>query len=168
MSFATVMKILVLLISLIAVGAYAQGGMGFDVRTDVVMLRAAVRDSYELVLIDNIKQLEKLAVEGKTAEAAALIAHNGSAAKTEKWARAAKLENPEEATRVTLLMDKLKKLATEFPELVTEFYAVFKDADNPAGQKHLYQISLTSGKKKRMTSFTFYPVGELMLLGDIY
>jgi hypothetical protein len=142
--------------------------MGFDVRSDIVMLRATVRDSYELVLVDNIKALQKLATEGKTAEAAALIAHNGGAAKTEKWARASNLENPEEAARVNLLIEKLKKLATEFPELVTEFYAVFKDADNPAGQKHLYQISMTSGKKKRMTSFTFYPVGELMLLGDIY
>jgi hypothetical protein len=163
------MKIVIFLLSFVAaVSSYAQGGMGFDVRTDIVMLRAAVRDSYELVLIDNIRLLEKHAAEGKAAEAAAMIAHNGGAAKTEKWTRAANLQNPEEATRVSLLMDKLKKLATEFPELVTEFYAVFKDADNPAGQKHLYQISLTSGKKKRMTSFTFYPVGELMLLGDIY
>ena len=162
------MKIAILLLYVFAVSSYAQGGMGFDVRTDIVMLRAAVRDSYELVLIDNIKLLEKYATEGKTAEAAAMIAHNGGATKTEKWARSVNLQNPEEATRVTLLMDKLKKLAAEFPELVTEFYACFKDADNPAGQKHLYQISLTSGKKKRMTSFTFYPVGELMLLGDIY
>jgi len=162
------MKIVVFLLTIVALGSYAQGGMGFDVRTDIVMLRATVRDSYEVVLVDNIKALQKLAADGKTAESAALIAHNGGTAKTEKWARAAKLENPEEATRVTMLMEKLKKLAVEFPELVTEYYAVFKDADNPAGQKHLYQISATSGKKKRMTSFTFYPVGELMLLGDIY
>lgn len=162
------MKIVIFLCSLFAVTAFAQGGMGFDVRDDIVMLRATVRDSYELVLIDNIKLLEKLSVEGKTAEVAPLIAHNGGTSKTERWARAARLDSADEAARVSLLMDKLKKLASEFPELVTEFYAVFKDKDNPAGQKHLYQISMTSGKKKRMTSFTFYPVGELMLLGDIY
>jgi hypothetical protein len=126
------MKIVILLLSLFALGSYAQGGMGFDVRDDIVMLRATVRDSFEQVLIDNIKLLEKLATDGKTTETAALIAHNGGAAKTEKWARAVNLQNPEEATRVTLLMDKLKKLASEFPELVTEFYAVFKDKDNPA------------------------------------
>lgn len=162
------MKIVIFLLTLTAATSFAQGGMGFDVRTDIVMLRATVRDSYEIVLVDNIKAMQKLAADNKTDELAALIAHNGGAAKTEKWARASKLENPEEAARVTLLSDKLKKLAVEFPELVTEYYAIFKDADNPAGQKHLYQISATSGKKKRMTSFTFYPVGELMLLGDIY
>lgn len=162
------MKIAIFLLTLTAATSFAQGGMGFDVRTDIVMLRATVRDSYEVVLVDNIKAMQKLAADNKTEELAALVAHNGGAEKTEKWARASKLENPEEATRVTLLADKLKKLAEEYPELVTEYYAVFKDADNPAGQKHLYQINATSGKKIRKISFTFYPVGELMLLGDIY
>ncbi len=161
-------KLILFLLAIGAANAFAQGGgIGSMPRTDIVMLRAAVRDSLSNEVMLRIDDLKRFALANQIDSAAAMIAHNGGAAKTEKWARGVNTQNPEEATRVAASIDKMKKLACEFPDMKGEYYAVFKDKDNPAGQKHLYQIYFINGAKKRMVSFTFFPIGEKLMLGDI-
>lgn len=151
----------------IAEYSYAQGGIGKMPREDIVMLRATVRDSLSDEVFNKVVQLKGYALEDKFDSAAMLIAHNGGAAKESRWARAVNMQNPEEAARVNGMVARLKTLFIELPDMVKEYFAVFKDKDNPTGQKLLYQISRTNGKTKKMTSFTFYPVGDVMMLGEI-
>jgi hypothetical protein len=160
-------KLIILFIVLNASISFAQGGIGVMPREDIVKLRAVVRDSLSNEVMLRIADLQRFAAANQIDSAAAIIAHNGGAAKTGKWMRASDLQNPEEAARVNALIEKIKKLAAELPEMKGQYYAVFVDKDNPCGQKHLYQINCSSGAKKRMVSFTFYPIGEVMMLGDI-
>lgn len=150
-----------------AVNTYAQGGIGKMPREDIVMLRATVRDSLSDEVYNKVIQLKTYALNNMTDSATVLIVHNGGTTKEGRWARGVNMQNPEEAARATMLITKLKTMFTELPEMVKEYFAVFKDKDNPAGQKLLYQISRTNGKNKKMTSFTFYPVGDVMMLGEI-
>ena len=166
------MKLIKLALPLIALAlpltASAQkGGIGINPREDMVRLRATTQDSFATVVAEQIAELKKLLSEGKLDDAQKLVAHNGGAAKAEKWARPVKLEMEEEGTRANALLEKLGKLFATFPNMDKKYYAVFKDADNPAGQKHLYQIEFSDGKRKQMVSFNFYPIGEKMLLGDV-
>lgn len=162
------MKKLILLLILVSASiSFAQGGIGVMPREDIVKLRAVVRDSLSNEVMLRIADLQRFAAANQIDSAAAIIAHNGGAMKTCKWTRASNLQNPEEAARVNILLEKIKKLTAELPEMKGQYYAVFVDKDNPAGQKHLYQINCTGGAKKRMVSFIFYPIGEVMMLGDI-
>jgi len=95
------------------------------------------------------------------------MAEIGGLGKEGRWARAVNMQDHEEAERANGMVARLKALFTELPDMVKEYFAVFKDKDNPAGQKLLYQISRTNGKTKKMTSFTFYPIGDVMMLGEI-
>jgi hypothetical protein len=158
---------LLLLIALPICASAQKGGIGINPREDMVRLRATAQDSFATVVSERIQELKKLITEGKIDDAKKLVAHNGGAAKTEKWARPVMLANEEEGTRSSALLEKLGKLFATFPNMDKKYYAVFKDADNPAGQKHLYQIEFSDGKRKQMVSFNFYPVGEQMLLGDV-
>lgn len=158
---------LALLIVIFAVNTYAQGGIGKMPREDIVMLRATVRDSLSDEVYNKVVQLKSYALADQIDSAVLLIAHNGGATKEGRWARAVNMQNPEEAARANGMVARLKALFTELPDMVKEYFAVFKDKDNPAGQKLLYQISRTNGKTKKMTSFTFYPVGDVMMLGEI-
>lgn len=157
-----------LLMTALPLTASAQkGGIGVNPREDMVRLRATTQDSFATVVAEQIAELKKLVTENKLDEAQKLVAHNGGAAKTEKWARPVMMTNTDEGTRASALLDKLGKLFATFPNMEKKYYAVFKDADNPAGQKHLYQIEFSDGKRKQMVSFNFYPIGEKMLLGDV-
>ncbi len=159
--------LLALLIIVCSEITFAQGGIGKMPREDIVMLRATVRDSLSDEVYNKIMQLKSYALNNMTDSATVLIVHNGGTAKEGRWARAVNMQNPEEAARATMLITKLKTMFTELPDMVKEYFAVFKDKDNSAGQKLLYQISRTNGKAKKMTSFTFYPVGDVMMLGEI-
>jgi hypothetical protein len=152
----------------VAVNAQAQGGIGAMPREDIVKLRAVVRDSLSDEVYHNVLFLKECALGGMTDSAAQIIAYDGGKTKTGRWSRAVNMQDSSEKARVLFLMEKLKKMFTDMPDMVREYYAVFVDKDNPAGQKHLYQISLTNGKKKKMTSFTFFPIGEKMMLGEVY
>ncbi len=159
--------LLALLIILCSEITFAQGGIGKMPREDIVMLRATVRDSLSDEVYNKVIQLKTYALNDMTDSATVLIVHNGGTTKEGRWARAVNMQNPEEAARAAVLISKLKTMFTELPDMVKEYFAVFKDKDNPAGQKLLYQISRTNGKAKKMTSFTFYPVGDVMMLGEI-
>jgi hypothetical protein len=157
----------VILFTLPLTASAQKGGIGINPREDMVRLRATTQDSFATVVSEQIAELKKLITEGKMEEAQKLVAHNGGTAKTEKWARPVMMSNTDEGTRTSALLDKLGKLFATFPNMDKKYYAVFKDADNPAGQKHLYQIEFSDGKRKQMVSFNFYPIGEKMLLGDV-
>lgn len=164
------MKTYLILALILFVGATeskAQGGIGKMPREDIVMLRATVRDSLSDEVYNKVVQLKTYALADQTDSAVALIAHNGGTTKEGRWARAVNMQNPEEAARATAMVARIKTLFTELPDMVKEYFAVFKDKDNPQGQKLLYQISRTNGKAKKMTSFTFYPVGDVMMLGEL-
>ena len=147
--------------------AQAQGGIGIKPREDMVRLRATTQDSFAVEVASRINEMKRLLSEGKRDSVSAMIAHNGGTAKEQRWARPVMLTNTDESTRATQLVDKLEKLFATFPNFDRKYYAVFKDADNPYGQKHLYQIEFSDGKRKQMVSFNFYPIGEKMLLGDV-
>lgn len=147
--------------------ASAQGGIGINPREDMVRLRATTQDSFAIEVANRILTMQRLLGENKTDSVLAMIAHNGGAAKQQKWARPVMLTNEEEGTRANAIIEKLRKLFAAFPQHERKYYAVFKDADNPYGQKHLYQIEFTDGKRKQMVSFNFYPIGDQLLIGDV-
>lgn len=136
-------------------------------REDLYMLSAVTRDSLDGELLARIDQLRDFATQNKIDSAAALIAFNGVPAKDGKWARAANLANADEKTRVESLLAKLNKLYAGSPEIHREYFAAFKDKDNPAGMMLLYQIKYGSGKSAHMVAYHFYPIGDLLMLGDI-
>ncbi len=157
---------------LFSVNAYAQGGIGNKPRTDIVMLSQLVRDSLSDEVFARIMELKRYAETGNVDSAAALIAYNGHVAKgqptpTDRWARAMNPQNADERTEVQNILAKVSKLFQEYPDTHREYYAVFKTKDTPSGQKHLYQIHHVNGKKQRMVSWTFYPVGDKLLLGEL-
>jgi hypothetical protein len=147
--------------------AHAQGGIGNMPRQDLVMLSAVTRDSLADEVYNRILDLKRYAETKRPDSAAMIIAYNGASDKSSKWVRAVNAKNDTEMVRVNALLDKLQKTFAASTEIHKEYFAVFKDKDNPAGEKLLYQINFASGKKKHMVSFTFYPIGELLMLGDI-
>lgn len=156
-----------LLLVAVPLVASAQGGIGINPREDMVRLRATTQDSFAVEVANRILTMQRLLSENKADSLYTMIAHNGGATKHQKWARQVMMTNEEEGTRATAIVEKLRKLFAAFPQHERKYYAVFKDADNPYGQKHLYQIEFTDGKRKQMVSFNFYPVGDQLLIGDV-
>ena len=146
--------------------SFAQGGMGKMPREDVVMISQVLRDSLSDEMFARLVDLKKYSLEGNMDSAAGLIAFDGGAAKNDKWSRVTTMSNPEDAARVKVVTEKLKKLFTDFNEMHQQFFAVFKNKDTPAGKFMLYQIDLTKGSKKRMVSFKYFPVGDKLLFGE--
>jgi hypothetical protein len=146
---------------------YAQGGMGKLPREDVVMLSQVVRDSLSDEMFARINDLKRFALANNADSAAPLIAWNGGPTKEGRWARATSLANHEEAEHVHEVLEKLRKMFTEYPEMHQEYFAVFKTKDAPSGQLVHYQINLIKGNKKKMTSFHYYPVGDKLLYGEV-
>jgi hypothetical protein len=161
------MKIIsIIFFILFSTSLYAQGGMGKLQRDDVVMLSQTVRDSLSDEMFGRIQNLKRYALAGNLDSAAEMIASKGDSAKVGRWARACSLSNHEDAERVKEVVEKFRKLFTEYPEMHQEYFAVFKSKDAPSGQMLHYQINLIKGNKKKMTSFHFYPVGDKILYGE--
>src|SRR6187402_707338 len=116
--------LLALLIVVCAVNTYAQGGIGKMPREDIVMLRATVRDSLSDEVYNMVIQMKTYALADQIDSATPLIAHNGGTTKEGRWARAVNMQNPEEASRATAMVAKLKAMFTELPDMVKEYFAV--------------------------------------------
>ncbi|MEI8134325.1 MAG: hypothetical protein WCH46_04490 [bacterium] len=147
------------------VTSFAQGGMGKLPREDVVMLSQVTRDSLADEMVARIKDLKRFALAGNLDSAAPLIAWRDSG-KTGKWTHPCSLSNPDDATHAKQVLEKVKKMFTDFPDMHQEYFAVFKTKDTPSGQLVHFQINLIKGTKKRMVSFHYYPIGENLLFGD--
>ncbi len=143
--------------------AFAQGGIGVKPRSDLVMLSAMVRDSLSDVLLQSISDLKRMAATNQVDSAAAMIAWKDSA---KMYLRATNPASPEEQAYVAGMLTKLNMLFQQYPDSHPMYYAVFKTTDTPSGQKHLYQIKYMSGKRQKMVSWVFYPIGDKLLLGD--
>ena len=160
-------KFLFLLVALLAPCiTNAQGGIGNMPRSDIVMLRQSVRDSLADEVFAHIMDLKHYAEAGMPDSAAQIVAYNGQPNKGEKWARVVNIQNPDEKTRVQNILDRVNKLFHDYPDAHPQYFAVFKTKDAPSGQLDLYQIHHVNGSKKRMVSWTFYPIGDKLMLGD--
>ncbi|MDP4219751.1 MAG: hypothetical protein Q8916_03135 [Bacteroidota bacterium] len=160
-------KLLAFCFALLFAGSlYAQGGMGKLPREDVVMLSQVVRDSLSDEMFGHILNLKRYALAGNLDSAATEIAWNGGATKEGRWAHACSLANQLEADHVKEVVEKFRKMFTEYPDMHQEYFAVFKSKDSPAGQMMHYQINLVKGNKKRMVSFHYFPIGDRLLYGE--
>jgi len=147
----------------------AQGGIGTKPRDDLYMVSAVVRDSLGEEVYARIQDFRRYAETNNLDSAGSITIFNGGTTGAEgKWARPINMQNADEHARVEALVTKLTKITKDFPDMKREYYAIFKDKDNPAGQKHLYQMTFSNGKKTRKVSFTVFPVEDRMLIGDIY
>ena len=142
--------------------AFAQGGIGNKPRTDIVMLSQVVRDSLADQVFQNITDLKRMAETNQVDSAAPMIAHEDS---TKTWIRAANPGDSAEREYVAAELSKIKKLFGDYPEAHPMYFAVFKTKETPSGEKDLYQIRQGGGRKQRMVSWVFYPVGDKLLLG---
>jgi len=164
---------LLLLLVLLASSVRAQGGIGNMPRSDLYMLSAITRDSLDGELLAKIDQLRGYAAANKLDSAALFIAYDGMSMKDGapikegKWARAIDLANSDEKARAESLLAKLNKLYAGSPDIHREYFAAFKDKDNPSGMMLLYQIKYGTGKSAHMVSYRFYPIGDQLLLGAI-
>jgi hypothetical protein len=77
------------------------------------------------------------------------------------------LATPAERDYVAGMLTKINKLFQDFPDTRRDYYTVFKTKDTPSGQKHIYQILHLNGKKQSRKSWTFYPIGDQLLLGEL-
>jgi hypothetical protein len=161
------MKILsIFLLLMFASSLYAQGGMGKLPREDVVMLSQVVRDSLSDEMFARITDLKRFALAGNLDSAATLIACKDTG-KVVKWSHVCSLKNPADAERAKLVVEKIKKMYTDYPdEMHQEYFAVFKTKDAVSGQMLHYQINLTKGAKKRMAYFHYYSIDDKILYGD--
>jgi hypothetical protein len=159
------MKIIsILSLILFSTTLYAQGGMGKLQRDDVVMLSQTVRDSLSDEMFARIEDLKRYALANNLDSAAPLIACKDT---SKKWSRACSLSNHDDAEHVKDVVEKFKKMYTEFPDnMHQEYFAVFKSKDSPAGQMMHYQINIMKGSKKRMVSFHYFPVADKLLYGE--
>jgi hypothetical protein len=157
------MKKLLFLTLLLPSLSFAQGGIGNKPRTDLVMLSAVARDSLSDLVFQNIMDLKRMAETNQVDSAAPMIAFEDS---SKAWTRSANPSNPAERDYVARELAKIKILFDQYPDTHREYYAVFKTKDTPSGEKHLYQIHHVSGKKQRMVSWVFYPIGDKLLLGS--
>jgi hypothetical protein len=115
------------------------------------------------LVFQNIMDLKRMAETNQVDSAAPMIAFEDS---SKSWTRAANPSNPAERDYVARELAKIKILFDQYPDTHREYYAVFKTKDTPSGEKHLYQIHHVSGKKQRMVSWVFYPIGDKLLLGS--
>jgi len=157
------MKIIILSLLLLPSAVFAQGGIGNKPRTDIVMLSQVIRDSLADQVFQNIMNLKRMAETNQVDSAAPMIAFEDS---TKTWTRAANPANPAEHDYVAGELTKIKKLFDDFPEAHPMYFAVFKTKDTPSGEKDLYQIRQVNGKKQRMVSWVFYPIGDNLLLAQ--
>ncbi len=139
--------------------------MGKMPREDVVMLSQMVRDSLSDEMFGHINNLKRYALSGNLDSTATEIACRDTG-KVIKWSHAASLSNHEEAERVEEIVEKIKKMFTDNPEMHQEYFAVFKTKNADSGQMLHYQINLIKGNKKKMVSFHYYPIGDKLLFGD--
>jgi hypothetical protein len=152
------------LILLFSSALHAQGGMGKLPREDVVMLSQAVRDSLSDEMFAKITDLKRFAIANNLDSAAPIIACRDTG-KAGQWSRACSLANHEDAEHVKDVVEKMKKMFTDYPDMHQEYFAVFKSKDTPSEQMMHYQINLIKGNKKRMVSFHYYPIGDKLLFG---
>jgi hypothetical protein len=157
------MKIIIASLLLLPTLAFAQGGIGNKPRPDVVQLSQVVRDSLSDQVFQNVMDLKRMAETNQIDSAAPMIAWEDS---TKTWTRAANASIPAEREFVAGELSKIKKLFDDFPEAHPMYFAVFKTKDTPSGEKDLYQIRQVNGKKQRMISWVFYPIGDKLLLGS--
>lgn len=157
------MKITILSLLLLPSIALAQGGIGVKPRTDLVMLSAVVRDSLSDVLLQNITDLKRMAETNQVDSAAAMIAWKDT---SKTYLRAVNPASPEERAYAADMLTKIAALFRDYPDSHPTYYAVFKTKDTPSGQKHLYQIKESNGKREKMVSWVFYPIGDNLLLGS--
>ena len=144
--------------------AFAQGGLGNQPRTDIVMLSQITRDSLSDVVFANIMDLKRYAEANNVDSAAALIANKDT---SKQWLRAVNTKDSTERAYTTGMLSKINSLFHNFPDTRRDYYTVFKAKDTPSGQKHIYQILHTNGKKQRRVSWTFYLIGDQLLLGEM-
>ncbi len=144
--------------------AFAQGGIGNKPRTDLVMLSQVTRDSLSDVVFAHIMDLKRFAESNNVDSAALLIANKDT---SKQWLRAANASNPAERAYVADILAKVSKIFQDFPDTRRDYYTVFKTKDTPSGQKHISQILHTNGKKQRRVSWTFYLIGDQLLLGEL-
>ncbi len=143
--------------------AFAQGGLGNQPRTDIVMLSQVTRDSLSDVVFTHIMDLKRFAESNNVDSAAPLMAWKDT---SKQWLRPVNLATPAERDYVTGELVKINKLFHDFPDTRRDYYTVFKTKDTPSGQKHIYQILHTNGKKQSRKSWVFYPIGDQLLLGE--
>jgi hypothetical protein len=157
------MKSIIVSLLLLPSLAFAQGGIGNKPRTDIVMLSQVVRDSLSDQVFQNIMDLKRMAETNQLDSAAPMIAYEDS---TKVWTRATNPATPAEREFVADELTKIKKLFDDLPESHPMYFAVFKTKDTPSGEKDLYQIRQVNGKKQRMVSWVFYPIGDKLLLAQ--
>jgi hypothetical protein len=155
------------IVLILASHAQAQGGLGNMPRDDIVMLSQVVRDSLSDEMFARLDDLRRYALTNNLDSAAPLIAFNtGGGPAGWSWSRACSMSNPDDVKRVQEVVDKMKKLYTDYPDpMHQEYFAVFKTKDSPAGKMMHYQINLMKGAKKKMVSFHYFPVGDKLLFG---
>jgi hypothetical protein len=144
---------------------YAQGGMGKLQRDDVVMISQVMRDSLSDEMFARISDLKRFALANNLDSAAPLIACKDTG-KVAKWSHVCSLSNPTDAEHAKQVVEKMKKMFVDYPDMHQEYFAVFKTKDTELGQMMHYQIYLIKGSKKRMVSFHYYPIGDKILFGD--
>jgi len=144
---------------------FAQGGMGKLPREDVVMLSQVIRDSLSDEMFARITDLKRFALANNLDSAAPLIACKDTG-KVVKWSHVCSLTNSLDAEHAKQVMEKMRKMFTDYPDMHQEYFAVFKTKDAESGQMLHYQINLIKGNKKRMVSFHYYPIGDKILFGD--
>lgn len=143
--------------------AFAQGGLGNKPRTDIVMLSQVTRDSLSDVVFQHIMDLKRFAETNNIDSAAPLIAWKDT---SKQWLRAVNASDSSERAYVSGILTRINKLFHDFPDTRRDFYTVFKTKDTPSGQKHISQILHLNGKKQSRKSWTFYLIGDQLLLGE--
>lgn len=144
----------------------AQGGIGNKPRTDLVLLGVVERDSLADEMFARIMDLKRYAEASQTDSAALIISWPGQPKDSLRWARLVNMQNPDERTRVTTILDRVNKLFREYPDTKREYFAIFKEKASPAGRRYHYQIHHVNGKKQKMVSWAFYGIGDKITLGD--
>jgi hypothetical protein len=157
------MKIAAFLLLILPTAVLAQGGIGNMPRTDIVMLSQVIRDSLSDQVFQNIMDLKRMAETNQIDSAAPMIAFEDS---TKIWTRAANAASPAEREYIAGTLTKIHTLFQTYSEPHPMYFAVFKTKDTPSGEKDLYQIRQIDGKKQRMVSWLFYPIGDKLLLGS--
>jgi hypothetical protein len=143
--------------------AFAQGGLGNQPRTDIVMLSQITRDSLSDVVFQHIMDLKRFAESNNVDSAAPLIAWKDT---SKQWLRGVNPATLAEREYVAGVLIKINKLFHDFPDTRRDYYTVFKTKDTPSGQKHISQILHLNGKKQSRKSWTFYLIGDQLLLGE--
>ncbi len=147
------------------------------------MLHAEERDSLADAVFARIMELKHDCYANQIDSAMPRIAYNGLPLPEGKWARKINVNELEEMKHGVAIYEKAQKIFNATPDMKRDYFAVFKDKDNPKGWKILYQIShfppgggaahdpgtgkAHGARGGKMVSWTFYPVGDELLIGDI-